>query len=124
MAKKKILALNENFDAKLFLSIVRKKAYWVVILLVVSLCFAYIYLRYTPPLYQATSTIKLGLVNNATAIISANPFTDQTGSQMAGDIELIKSKIIVERALSKIPLSIGYYAHGVVLVNELYTQSP
>src|SRR5689334_20181725 len=102
MAKKKILALNEEFDLKLFLTIVKKKSYWILLLFFLGAGFAYIYLRYTPPLYQANSVIKLGLVNNATAIISANasnPLFDEA-SQLAGDIELIKSKIIVERALS------------------------
>jgi len=86
MPKKKIIALNEEFDLKLFLTIVKKKSYWILILLFIAFSFAFIYLRYTPPLYESASTIKLGLVNNASAIISAsaaNPLFDPSQFDIA-----------------------------------------
>ncbi|MBL0342041.1 MAG: hypothetical protein IPP71_14600 [Bacteroidetes bacterium] len=45
-------------------------------------------------------------------------------NKLAGDIELIRSKIIAKRAVSKLNLGISYFAKGTVLDYELYSASP
>ncbi len=125
MPRKKITPLNEEFDFKLFVTISKKNALWFGIFMFVSVMFAFLYLRYTAPIYEATSVIKLSDENNAGMLLGQNEnvFSEST-NQMAGDIEMIRSKIIAERAINNLDLKISYYAKGTVLDYELYTSSP
>src|SRR5436305_4697955 len=45
-------------------------------------------------------------------------------AQLAGDIELLKSRVILSRAIATLPLAVSYYAKGAVLDYELYGYSP
>ncbi len=125
MSKKKITNLNEEFDLKIFIYIARKNLIWILLFLGLSMLLAQLYLRYNAPVYESGSTIKLGIEDKATKILSiGSNFTENNYNQIAGEIELIRSKIIIDKALSKLPLDISYYAQGTVLNYELYTSSP
>src|SRR4029078_12841376 len=129
MANKKITQLNSDFDAKLFAIIARKNFYWIVMMVTASMLLSYLYLRYTPSTYQSQAIIKIGVVNNANAVLNINNSDMLNGlgitqSQLAGDVELLKSRVIIQRALNSMPLKVSYYAKGTVLVNEMYALSP
>ena len=125
MAEKlKISGINEEFDPKLFINIARKNLIWVFLFLGLSSMAAFFYLRYTPALFEASSIIKLGNENRASEILTGSVRVTQNPNQIAGEIELIRSKIIFENVIDKLPLSISYFAQGSVLVNELYKSSP
>jgi uncharacterized protein involved in exopolysaccharide biosynthesis len=85
-----------------------------------------LYLRYTPPVFQSRATLRIGSENKASSIldISTNHAYDEAANQFVGDIELLRSKIILERAVKTLPLEISYYAKGTVLLNELYGNCP
>ena len=129
MARKKISHINEEFDLKLFAIIVKKYFYLLITILFFSFSGALIYLRYTHPVYQSESVIKIGTVNNANAVLNIqNPqFYDAMGmgsNNLAGSIELLRSKLMLQRVLSQMPLNISYFAQGNVLDYELYRQTP
>ena len=126
MPKKKISNLNEDFDVKLFLLIARKNLFWLFFFLTLGITTAYLYLRYTPPTYQSRATLRIGSENKASSIldISTNRAYDEATNQFVGDVELLRSKIILERAVKTLPLEVSYYAKGTVLLNELYGNSP
>ncbi|MFM7217030.1 MAG: hypothetical protein ACKO1U_03320, partial [Bacteroidota bacterium] len=127
MAKKKITNLNEEFDSKLFTIIARRYSYFLFLLMTLSMVIAYLYLRYAQPTYQSYAILKIGTVNNATAVLNYQtaPFNDLMGmNQLAGDVELLRSKIMAYRVVSKMPLAVSYYSRGNVLDNENYLGSP
>src|SRR5438874_8011271 len=116
MPKKKITNLNEEFDAKLFAIMARKNFYWVILFVSAAILTAYIYLRYTPATYQAGGIVKVGVVNSASTVLNFQN-ADQLsnlgiGQALAGDIELIKSRVILSSVIKKLPLQISYYAKG------------
>jgi len=126
MPRKKITPLNEEFDFKLFVTIAKKNAIWFGIFMFVSVMFAFLYLRYTAPVFEAVSVLKLADDNTEGGMLlgkQENMFNDGK-NKMAGDAELIRSKIIAQRALQNLDLKISYYAKGTVLDYELYTASP
>ena len=129
MGRKKISHINEEFDLKLFAIIVKKYFFMLIAILFISFTGAIIYLRYTHPVYQSESVIKIGTVNNANAILNIqNPsFNDAMGmggNNLAGSIELLRSKLMFQRVLVQMPLDVSYYSQGNVLDYELYTQTP
>jgi tyrosine-protein kinase Etk/Wzc len=125
MAKKKISSINEELDFKLFFYVAKKNFLWVVVFIFFFLGIAQIYLRYTAPIYESSSIIKVGTEDKATKILSiGNNYAANNYNKIAGDIELIRSNIIIEKALSKLPLDISYFSKGTVLNNEMYRASP
>ncbi len=126
MPKKAITPLNEDFDFKLFVTIARKNAIWFFLFLTISFVISMLILRYTAPVYESSTTIKLASENKANLILGTakSGFLDANQNVIAGDIELIRSNVIVERAVARLPLDVRYFAKGTVLENELYKQSP
>ena len=127
MAKKKISPINEEFDFKLFVTIAKKNLLGFSFFMLLSIVIALVILRYSAPIYECTSVIKIANEDNAQNVLgleSKNGFYSDNNSEIAGDIELIKSKIIISKALKKLPLQVSYYSKGSILVNELYKQTP
>ncbi len=126
MAKKKISPINEEFDPKLFVTIARKNAVWFMTFMFLSVFIALGILHYTAPVYETSAIVKIANINNAENVLGINSQSSRLyeANDIAGDIELIRSKIIVGRALARLPFQASYYAKGEVLINELYQASP
>lgn len=127
MAKKKISPINEEFDFKLLVTIAKKNLLWFAFLMLLSVVISLLILRYSAPVFECTSVLKIADEDNAQNVLgldSKNGFLSDNNSKIAGDIELIKSKIIIAKAVDLLPLNVSYYSKGSVLVNELYKQTP
>jgi tyrosine-protein kinase Etk/Wzc len=120
-AIKKISSINDELDIKLFFYIAKKNILFPVVFVVIALTGAWLYLRYTPPIYQTSTILQLGSQNQASRILpTANIYEDD----MAKQIELMRSSVFLQRALQQLPLNISYFVKGTVLNSELYRNSP
>ena len=72
-------------------------------------------------IFDASSTIQIVTNNEASKILNING--SNTESVLAGDVELMRSNVFLNRALSKLPLSISYFFKGTFKVNEHYKMS-
>ena len=127
MPRKQVSSINEDFDFKLLITIAKQNVWWFFTFMVVSSLIATLILRYTAPVYESTAVIKFAVENKAGDVLeqmNSNREFSYDNIRIAGDIELIKSKIIVQRALNRLPLNISYFSKGAVLEFELYDQSP
>ncbi|MBK7684441.1 MAG: hypothetical protein IPJ26_19140 [Bacteroidetes bacterium] len=126
MAKKKISPINEDFDFKLLVTIARKNLLWFTFFILMAILIALLILRYTAPVYESTAVIQLSEQDNASNVINSKQFktfTDQN-NKLASSIELMRSRVILERVVSKLPFQISYYSKGEILTFELYKMSP
>ncbi|MFZ9848222.1 MAG: GumC family protein, partial [Flavobacteriales bacterium] len=119
-AKKKISLLNDDFDLSLVLKIVKRSLPWAIFLLISSYVAAALNNRYTVPIYQSNTIVKIGENNNVNKIMQ---FENIYEMPIAGEIELIKSKTLFKRALKNLPLKISYYSEGSFLNTEQYRSS-
>ncbi len=119
---KNIPIINDKFDLSIFLHIV-KKTKWLILLtfLLVGILGA-TYLRYTPRLYQASAVIQISDDNSSSKILGVNNFSED--NQLTQIVELINSKKFLTRTLQKLPLKISYHNKGVFLTEELYKKAP
>ena len=126
MAKKKITPINEEFDFKLFVTIAKKNLLWFVFLMLLSIVTSLVILRYSAPIFECTSIIKIADEDNAQNVLGLNAKNGilSENNKIAGDIELIKSKIIISKVVRTLPLQVSYYSKGSILINELYKQTP
>jgi tyrosine-protein kinase Etk/Wzc len=118
---RKISALNDEIDLKLFLYIAKKNFLFLVVFITIAISGSYLYLRYTPPIYQASSIIQLSSdVDHKSILPSSNLYDDD----IAKKIEILRSSVFLQRALSKLPLDVSYYNKGKFLNYELYKSTP
>ena len=106
-------------------------AYWYYFVLGIVVCFlvAFLYLRYTIPKYSAAATLlvkddkKGGLVSEM-ASFSEIDMLGKVKSTVDNEIEIIKSRTIVEAAVKELELNISYFNEGRLKTSELYNDTP
>jgi len=103
--------------------------YWYlfVIGVIVAGAVAFVYLRYTTPQYRISSTLLIkddkkgpSLAENA-VLDDLNLF--QTGKNIDNEIEILKSKSLMNRVLQELALNTTYFVDGRVKSTEIYGAS-
>lgn len=107
------------------LSIVVKSNYlWLVIILILINGISFLYVRYTKNTYESSSELKLEVKNEATELGIKNAIADQNLNLLSGEIELIQSKLFLNKVLESAPLDVSYFGVGRVLNEELFPKTP
>lgn len=91
-----------------------------------SLTAAWQYLRYATPQYESTAKIKLADVNegpiNTTLLKNLDAFSGD--NRTSAEVELVRSPLLLGRALDRVPFAQTTYRVGKVQTSELYRASP
>ena len=97
------------------------------IILIFGLCFGatYFILRYTKPVYRSQSTLKLEQKGTA-SILKYGLFEseDKVTNYLIGEIEFIRSKVILQKAIDSLYLNVAYFLKGNVTDDEKFKSSP
>ncbi len=104
-------------------TIVKKSLIWVILIFLFSLTTAYFYLRYTRPIYESVSDLKLEVKNQASNLINVQGL-NSFESDLFGEVEFIRSEIIYDAVLNASDLWVSYFAKGNILDTERYKSSP
>ena len=121
--KERLSNFSGEFELGLFLFLARKSVIWIVLLFGIAFFSAYLYLRYTPPVFEASSTIQIQSNNQAKQVLNVDALTEPENG-LAEGVEMLRSKVFFKRVLSRLPLQVSYYAEGTFKVFELYKSSP
>jgi tyrosine-protein kinase Etk/Wzc len=113
----------EGFELDKLVLILKKYWIWIPVSIIISLVCGYYYLKYSKPVYSASSLIKLEIQKEANNIGLASISTIQSDN-LVGEIELIKSPLVANDVLNILDLNISYYAVGNILTTEIYKKSP
>lgn len=102
---------------------------WFVISACISLFSAFLYLRYTTPQYQATTTILVKDEMKGEMLSEMSAFADlglSSGlkSNVDNEIEILKSRTLVERIVKKLNLNTSFLVEGRVVDREIYEKTP
>ena len=124
--------LNENseqdFQIKVVIDQYLSHWKWFVLGAIVSFSAAYIYLRYTIPQYRASTTIlvkdekKGGLSSELAAF--ADMGIGGGKSNLDNEIEILKSRTLIQNTVRKMNLNIAFVAEGKILSTNLYKGAP
>ncbi|MCW8939694.1 MAG: Wzz/FepE/Etk N-terminal domain-containing protein, partial [Flavobacteriales bacterium] len=121
--KKEIISnFNTELDIILLLKVFKKTFIYFVVIIAVCLALSLVYLRYTVPIYQSKLVLQVGSENTANKVLQVDNFNKT--EDVAKDVELLRSKLLLKRALSKLPLDVSYFNQGKILEYELYKNSP
>lgn len=113
---------NTELDIILLMQLFKRNLFLFIAIITCCIIVAFFYLRYTVPLYQSQLVLQVGSKNTADQVLKVDNFQEQ--EDVAKDVELLKSKFLLKRALSTLPLDISYYNEGKFLTFELYRNSP
>ncbi len=113
---------NTELDIILLLKIFKRNLFLFIAIITICVVVSFVYLRYTVPIYQSQLVLQVGSENTANKVLQVDNFSQK--EDIAKDVELLKSKLLFKRALSKLPLKVSYYNQGNFLNNELYVGSP
>jgi tyrosine-protein kinase Etk/Wzc len=120
--KERITNFSSEFEFGLFVYIAKKSIVWTILIMIVSLCLSFLYLRYTPPVYESSLTLQIGNKNTADKVLNVSNIYDK--QDISAEIEMLRSKFLLNRAIQTLPLQVSYYDEGQFLTNELYTSCP
>ncbi|MBP2283115.1 capsular exopolysaccharide synthesis family protein [Flavobacterium sp. CG_23.5] len=121
--------LENDFDLKAFFD--KYLIHWKWFALGVSLCLvmAFIYLRYTIPQYQASTTILVKDEKKGGMLSELSAFADMglgggMKSNVDNEIEILKSRSLAESTVKKLNLTIAIIAKGKVVDTDIYKDAP
>lgn len=102
---------------------------WFIISVILFICAAFIYLRYTPSSYQTTASILIKDENSSSmsqiAMFNDLGIGDKFSTvNLENEIEILKSRNITERVVRQLQLHIRYYTQGKIKTQEIYGTLP
>ena len=97
-----------------------------VFLVSVALCLlgAYLYLRYSTPIYRVTGTIIFKKEDQSGGGKFDNIFNAKNVSDVQSEIEILKSQALMERVVDSAQLQTSYFAVGKIKTLNIYTDCP
>lgn len=93
---------------------------------VIAIAIAYRINLYTNPVYESTIKIKLDDINQgvSSAELYANFDVFAHTNKIATEVEMLKSKLLIERTIDKLDFGTSYYRKGKIRTQELYNNNP
>lgn len=114
-----------DLDFIKFLIVIKKNSLGVLFLFLMSFTVAFLYLRYTSPVYQSSATLKLEIKSKSDIIGSPiSEFSAYKVSDLSGEIELIKSNLVLSQVAEKMKLDVFYFSKGKIVNEERYKSCP
>ena len=113
---------NTNFDIGVIAFLFNKSKIFIVLFFVLSFSAAFLYLRYSQPLYESKAVLQIN-DSKTDDILKLNNY-ENGNNEIAEAIEQIKSKVFLKRVVEKLDISVNYFSEGTFKSNELYHQSP
>lgn len=114
----------QGIDIDKALSVFSKSIIWIILILLITNTTAYLIIRWTKPLYESSSELKLDVETNASELGIAGIRNNENLNLISGEIEILRSKLFFNKVLDNFDLGISYYTIGNVLDDEKYNASP
>ncbi|MBC7845824.1 MAG: polysaccharide biosynthesis tyrosine autokinase [Flavobacterium sp.] len=120
---------NEDFNVREAIERYLSHWQWFVLAVCLSVTVAYVYLRYTTSQYQASTTILVKDDKKGGMLSELSAFSDMglgsgMKSNLDNEIEILKSRTLVERAVRKLELNVTIIEKGKVNTIERYKELP
>ncbi len=102
---------------------------WFLVSVIVGLILAFLYLRYTIPTYQATTSILVKDEKKGGMLSELSAFSDlgiggSMKSNLDNEIEILKSRTLVESTINRLHLNVSLFVEGKFVDRDIYTETP
>ncbi len=115
---------NHDIDWIKLKLILKKSIPWFIAIFAVLILTAVLYLRYTKPMYQSHSEIKLDQENQSNML--GLPQYDQSSNMglLSSEMEIIQSRLFFNKVVETVDLNPQYFTYGNILDDEKYLNPP
>ncbi len=115
--------LLDTFDLEKFKYVLKSGWWWLLIFFGICLGSSYLIVRYTKPVFESKSILKLQFESEASSLgLGSN--IDFELNEISGEIELLKSKLFFSKVVDVINMDVSYFYYGDFLVDERYRNNP
>ena len=115
---------NISFNQDRLSTILKKMVPWSILLLLTSLLISYLVIRYTKPLYESSSILKLNIKRDASILGLQEYDEEQAFNNLSSEMELLKSGLFFNKIIDVVKLDVNIYTIGKILLDERYTNPP
>ena len=113
-----------SFDQDRFIVVLKKSFPWILILLLATFIISYLSIRYTKPLYESSSILKLNIKRDASILGLEEYDEEQVFNSLSSEIELLKSRLFFNKIIDALNLDVSIYTIGKILLDERYNNPP
>lgn len=124
MTNRKLPILNDTFDPIVFFKIVKKTILPSIAILLIALGIGFVYLRYTPPLYEAKTVMQMTNDDNPNKLLKLSEAYGEDNKNLNKIITLLRSKEFIKRCMTHLAFDVRYFIKGTFLNSELYKSTP
>ncbi len=117
--KERVSNLSQEFELGLFIYLVKKSIFWIMLFFAAIFTIAFLFLRYTPEVFSSRTILQINNDNKASKILNVENLSESQ-DDIAKSIELLRAKVFFKRVLSALPLKVSYFAEGTFRENERY----
>lgn len=113
--------VNKDFNTTIARVVIRRN-WWLALVAIAAMgLLAFIYLRYTKPLYESRIVIQLGEKDKGKELLEIENINSK--DNISSELELLRSELLFDYALEKLNLSVSVFSKGKFLTEEKYHQS-
>ncbi|MBB3836423.1 capsular exopolysaccharide synthesis family protein [Runella defluvii] len=121
------ISKDQDFNLRLIIFKYLRYWYWFILSLFFSLAVSYFYLQYTTPIYRVSASLLIK--DEKKGMTSGNQILKDLeisgGSKIVeNEIEILKSRNLIENVINELNLTVGYYEEGRFRDSELFKKSP
>lgn len=123
--KSNITSNNDDIILSDYVRLVIRNIHWIVLFALIAFSLAYLKLRYEDEVFEAKGSIKIDTENNN--LLKDVAILKEFGSpkdKILTETYIIKSKLLILKAIEKLPIGVSYFSSGRVVNKEIYTSSP
>ncbi|MEM6297138.1 MAG: polysaccharide biosynthesis tyrosine autokinase [Bacteroidota bacterium] len=114
-----------NFDIEKVRITIRESIWVALAILILVNAGAFFYVRYTKPIYESSSTLKLEFKGNAQDLqLGIFRSDNDIKNYLSGEIAFIGSRNIAEKVIDSLDLHISYYQKGNITDDEKFPLTP
>jgi capsular exopolysaccharide synthesis family protein len=115
----------QEIDYQKLTKIILSRWYWVAATVILSLCFAYAYLWYTPKTYSTSATLKYDdAQSNLNSLVDLGLNKGQQVNKIQSESIVIRSANVISEATELIDWKVSYFLKGRVRTTDLYPNKP
>jgi len=103
---------------------------WFIITVLIAVTIAYVYLRYTIPYYQTSTSIIIkdsqgrGAASELAAFEDIGLISGMNANSIENEIEILRSKRLMTAVAKELDLNIRYFREGKIITTELFANKP
>lgn len=116
--------LGQDIDYVKLLKIFLSRWYWVAACVTVGIVWSYLYMRFTPAVYESSALLKFDdKKTEISELININSYYDRK-DKIQSEIYVIQSRTLLARAAERLNYKYSFYRIGTVLETETYPNLP